>query len=93
MSDRLQQAITVLQTRFGNAAPRPAEPAAPARSSGFPQVDELTGIGGWPVGRLGLLAGSSEPASGHWLSKALPTPPARGRPSISIFPGAWTRNS
>jgi RecA/RadA recombinase len=57
MSDRLQQAITVLQTRFGNAAPRPAEPAAPARSSGFPQIDALTGIGGWPVGRLSLLAG------------------------------------
>lgn len=57
MSDRLQQAITVLQTRFGSAAPRPAEPVAPARSSGVPQVDALTGIGGWPVGRLSLLAG------------------------------------
>ncbi len=57
MSDRLQQAITVLQTRFGSAAPHPADPVAPARSSGVPQVDELTGIGGWPVGRLSLLAG------------------------------------
>ena len=57
MSDRLQQAITVLQSRFGSAAPRPADPVAPARSSGVPQVDELTGIGGWPVGRLSLLAG------------------------------------
>lgn len=58
MSDRLQQAITVLQSRFGSAAPRPAEPASPARSSGIAELDELTGIGGWPVGRLSLLAGS-----------------------------------
>src|SRR6195256_1861184 len=28
MPDRLQQAITVLQTRFGSAAPRPAAPVA-----------------------------------------------------------------
>lgn len=57
MSDRLQQAITLLQSRFGSAAPRPAEPVSPARSSGIAELDELTGIGGWPVGRLSLLAG------------------------------------
>jgi RecA DNA recombination protein len=57
MSDRLQQAITVLQTRFGSAAPRPAAPPCPARTSGIPELDALTGIGGWPVGRLSLLAG------------------------------------
>src|SRR6266571_5125577 len=57
MSDRLQQAITVLQTRFGSAAPRPAASPCPARSSGIAELDALTGIGGWPVGRLSLLAG------------------------------------
>ena len=57
MSDRLQQAITVLQTRFGSAAPRPAAPPCPVRSSGVPELDALTGLGGWPVGRLSLLAG------------------------------------
>jgi len=57
MPDRLQQAITVLQTRFGSAAPRPAAPPCPVSSSGIPELDALTGIGGWPVGRLSLLAG------------------------------------
>src|SRR6266481_4981514 len=56
MSDRLQQAITVLQTRFGSAAPRPAAPPCPVRPSGIPELDALTGIGGWPVGRFRLLA-------------------------------------
>jgi hypothetical protein len=59
MPDRLQQALTVLETRFGSAAPRPAEPRHAVRSSGIAEVDELTGIGGWPVGRLSLLAGRS----------------------------------
>ena len=57
MSDRLQQAITVLQTRFGSAAPRPAAPPCPARPTGIAELDAMTGIGGWPVGRLSLLAG------------------------------------
>jgi recombination protein RecA len=57
MPDRLQQAITVLQTRFGSAAPRPAAPPCPVRPSGIAELDDLTGIGGWPVGRLSLLAG------------------------------------
>ncbi len=57
MSERLQQAITVLQSRFGSAAPHYAAAPVPARSSGTPQLDELTGIGGWPVGRLSLLIG------------------------------------
>src|SRR5438445_6636587 len=57
MSDRLQQAITVLQSRFGSAAPRPAAPPCPVRPSGIPELDALTGIGGWPVGRLSMLAG------------------------------------
>ena len=58
MPDALQQAITVLQSRFGSAAPRPAAPATPARPSGIAEIDALTGIGGWPVGRLSLLAGT-----------------------------------
>ena len=58
MPDRLQQAITVLQTRFGSAAPRQAQPDHPARPSGIAELDALTGIGGWPVGRLSLLAGA-----------------------------------
>src|SRR5437660_12204057 len=57
MPDLLQQAITVLQTRFGSAAPRPAAPPCPARPTGISELDALTGIGGWPVGRLSLLAG------------------------------------
>ena len=57
MPDRLQEAITVLQTRFGSAAPRPAQTEHPARPSGIAELDALTGIGGWPVGRLSLLAG------------------------------------
>jgi RecA/RadA recombinase len=57
MPDRLQQAITVLQTRFGSAAPRPAAPPCAVRPSGIAEIDALTGIGGWPVGRLSLLAG------------------------------------
>ena len=57
MPDRLQQAITVLQTRFGSAAPRPAALPCPVRSSGISELDALTGVGGWPVGRLSLLAG------------------------------------
>jgi RecA/RadA recombinase len=57
MPERLQQAITVLQTRFGSAAPRPAAPACPSRSSGIAELDALTGIDGWPIGRLSLLAG------------------------------------
>src|SRR5437588_636971 len=44
MPDRLQQAITVLQTRFGSAAPRPAAPPCPARPTGIPELDALTGI-------------------------------------------------
>ena len=52
MSDRLQQAITVLQSRFGSAAPHYAIAPVPARASGIPQLDELTGIGGWPVGAM-----------------------------------------
>src|SRR6202165_3393160 len=57
MPDRLRQAITVLQTRFGSAAPRPAAPPCPARSSGIPELDALTGIGGGAGGRVCVLAG------------------------------------
>jgi RecA/RadA recombinase len=57
MPDRLQRAITVLQSRFGSAAPRPAAPPCAARPSGILEIDALTGIGGWPIGRLSLLAG------------------------------------
>ena len=38
MPDRLQQAITVLQSRFGSAAPRPADQACPARPSGISEL-------------------------------------------------------
>jgi RecA/RadA recombinase len=62
MPDRLQQAITVLQSRFGSAAPRAADPGSPARPSGIAEIDAITGIGGWPVGRLSLLVGA--PGSG-----------------------------
>src|SRR6202165_3250575 len=58
MADRLQQALTVRQTRFGSAAPRPAALPGPVRPSGIPELDTLTGIGGWPIGRLSLLAGA-----------------------------------
>src|SRR5918911_2734641 len=60
MADRLQEALSTLQVRFGGAAPRPLEaPPHPARPSGIPELDELTGIGGWPVGKLSLLNGSA----------------------------------
>lgn len=58
MSERLQHALQQLHSRFGAAAPQPASQAVPARPSGIPELDALTGIGGWPVGRLSLLAGS-----------------------------------
>ena len=59
MPDRLQRALTVLETRFGSAAPRPAGPRHAVRSSGIHELDELTGIGGFALGRLSLLAGSN----------------------------------
>jgi len=59
MPDPLQQALNVLETRFGSAAPRPAAPSAAVRSSGIPELDELTGVGGFAVGRLCLLAGAA----------------------------------
>jgi recA bacterial DNA recombination protein len=58
MSERLQLALQQLHSRFGVAAPQLAPPTVPARPSGIPEVDALTGIGGWPAGRLSLLAGS-----------------------------------
>lgn len=58
MSERLQHALQELHSRFGAAAPQPALPPLAARASGIPELDALTGIGGWPVGRLSLLAGS-----------------------------------
>src|SRR2546430_15147232 len=56
MPDRLQQAITVLQTRFGSAAPRPAAPPCPARPTGISELDALTGIGGWAGGGVRFFA-------------------------------------
>lgn len=58
MSERLQHALQQLHSRFGAAAPQPALPGIPARPSGIPELDALTGIGGWPIGRLSMLAGS-----------------------------------
>jgi recombination protein RecA len=60
MADRLQEALSTLQVRFGGAAPRPLQaPPHPVRPSGIAELDELTGIGGWPVGKLSLLNGST----------------------------------
>src|ERR1700687_2153520 len=87
MADRLQQAITVLQTRFGSAAPRPAAPPCPARSSGIPELDALTGIGGWPVGRVGLLGGPRG-AGERTAVKRSPPPPSREGPVAYVdIPG------
>src|SRR2546428_8217323 len=82
MPDRLQQAITVLQTRFGSAAPRPAAPPCPARPTGIPELDTLTGIGGGPGGRVGLLAGL------RGSGQRTPTPPRNPAPSPG-GPGAY----
>jgi hypothetical protein len=57
MSERLQHALQQLHSRFGAAAPQLAPPEVAARPSGIFELDALTGIGGWPVGRLSLLAG------------------------------------
>src|SRR2546421_12882845 len=78
MPDRLQQAITVLQTRFGSAAPRPAAPACPARPTGIPELDALTGIGGWPGGRLSLLAGPRGSGKRTPAPRSHPAPRPRG---------------
>lgn len=87
MPDRLQQAITVLQTRFGSAAPRPAIPSSPARSSGIPELDELTGIGGWPIGRLSLLAGAHGSGKRTLAQRSL-TAASREGPVVYVdFPG------
>jgi hypothetical protein len=60
MADRLQEALSTLQVRFGGAAPRTLQaPPHPVRPSGIAELDELTGIGGWPVGKLSLLNGSA----------------------------------
>jgi recA bacterial DNA recombination protein len=58
MSERLQHALQQLHSRFGSAAPQLAPPEVAARPSGIFELDALTGIGGWPVGRLSLLAGA-----------------------------------
>jgi RecA/RadA recombinase len=87
MSDRLQQAITVLQTRFGSAAPRPAEPACPTRPSGIADVDALTGIGGWPVGRMSLLAGSRGSGKRTLAQRSLAAASREGTVAYVDFPG------
>lgn len=87
MSDRLQQAITVLQTRFGSAAPRPVAPSTPARSSGIPELDELTGIGGWPIGRLSLLAGARGSGKRTLAQRSLAAATREGPAVYVDFPG------
>lgn len=87
MSERLQQAITVLQTRFGSAAPRPAEPVCPARPSGIGDVDVLTGIGGWPVGRMSLLAGSRGSGKRTLAQRSLAAASREGPVAYVDFPG------
>ena len=87
MSDRLQQAITVLQTRFGSSAPRPAEPTCPARPSGIADVDALTGIGGWPVGRMSLLAGARGSGKRTLAQRSLAAASREGPVAYVDFPG------
>lgn len=87
MSDRLQQAITVLQSRFGSAAPRPAAPACPARPSGIADLDALTGIGGWPVGRLSLLAGSRGSGKRTLAQRSVAAASREGPVAYVDFPG------
>jgi hypothetical protein len=86
MPDRLQQAITVLQTRFGSAAPRPAAPPCPARPSGIPELDALTGIGGWPVGRLSLLAGPRGCGKRTLAQRSVATASREGEVAYIDFP-------
>jgi RecA/RadA recombinase len=87
MPDRLQQAITVLQSRFGSAAPRPAVPPCPARPSGIPDLDALTGIGGWPVGRLSLLAGPKGSGKRTLAQRSVAAASREGTVVYVDFPG------
>ena len=87
MLDRLQQAITVLQTRFGSAAPRPAVPPCPARPTGIPELDALTGIGGWPVGRLSLLAGPRGSGKRTLAQRSIATASQEGPVAYVDMPG------
>jgi RecA DNA recombination protein len=87
MSDRLQQAITVLQSRFGSAAPRPAAPACPARPSGITDLDALTGIGGWPVGRMSLLAGARGSGKRTLAQRSVAAASREGPVAYVDFPG------
>src|SRR2546425_7627960 len=87
MPDRLQQAITVLQTRFGNAAPRPVAPPCPARATGIPELDALTGIGGWPVGRLSLLAGPRGSGKRTLAQRSIPAASREGAGAYVGMPG------
>lgn len=87
MPDRLQQAITGLQIRFGSAAPRPSSPACPARPSGIPELDALTGIGGWPVGRLSLLSGARGSGKRTLAQRSLATASREGPVAYIDLPG------
>src|SRR3979411_2035216 len=87
MRDRLQQAITVLQTRFGSAAPRPAAPPCQVRPSGIPELDALTGIGGWPVGRLSLLAGTRGSGKRTLVQRSVAAASREGPVAYIDFPG------
>src|SRR4029077_20536919 len=87
MPDRLQQAITVLQTRFGSAAPRPAAPPCPVRPSGIPELDALTGIGGGPVGRLSLLAGPRGSGKRTLAQRSIAATSREGPVAYVDFPG------
>ena len=57
MSGQLLETLAELQSRFGAAAPRPVLPQHAVRPTGCDELDELIGIGGWPVARLSLLGG------------------------------------
>ncbi|MGI8561998.1 MAG: hypothetical protein ACR2MZ_00320 [Candidatus Dormibacter sp.] len=61
MQSELQRAIDAIHVRFGDQSLVRATrlPAAEPWPTGIPAVDRLSGIGGWPRGRIGLLSGRS----------------------------------
>lgn len=64
MQSELQRAIDTIHVRFGDQSLVKATrlSAAEPWPTGIPAVDRLSGIGGWPRGRIGLLSG--RPGSG-----------------------------
>lgn len=72
---RLEIAITQVQRRWGVCALRPlsqAKASPPALSTGFASLDQATGIGGFPRGRISELSG----------------PPTSGKTSLALLSAA-----